>query len=140
MRVNYNELVEAALNARNNAHCPYSNFAVGAALLTDKGIYTGCNVENASYGLSMCAERAAIFKSVSEGCRQYVAIAVVADLPNGASPCGACRQVLREFGINLEVVISDTKGKFRVTNLKELLPDCFGPEFKKYHDRGTKNT
>ena len=119
-------LVKLAAAARKQAYVPYSGFAVGAALLAKSGrVYPGCNVENASYGLTICAERAAVFRAVAEGDREFEAIAIVTE--TGASPCGACRQVLREFGQDLQVIVADTKGNQRRHTLAELLPDDFGP-------------
>jgi cytidine deaminase len=121
---NEDELVALAEEARRNAYAPYSGFVVGAALLATSGrVYSGCNVENASYGLSICAERTALFKAVSAGEREFVAIAVVTE--TGATPCGACRQVLREFGGDLRVIVANLKGKRRVYTLEELLPHSF---------------
>ena len=117
-------LVEQALEVRERAYVPYSGYKVGAALLGRSGkIYTGCNVENAVYPLGICAERTAVFKAVSEGEQQFVAIAVATE--NGGSPCGACRQVLREFGENTVVLIADDKGNSRETSVGKLLPDSF---------------
>ena len=122
------KLIEMAKKARDNAYAPYSNFKVGAALLTEDGeIFTGANVENASYGLSICAERVAVFKAVSEGKRKFKAIAVVADTEKPTPPCGACRQVLAEFG-DLEVIMANLKGDVKVMKLSELLPEAFMPE------------
>jgi cytidine deaminase len=121
------ELIELAARARLNAYAPYSRFKVGAALLARSGrIYTGCNVENASYSLTICAERAALFRAVSEGEREFTAIVIVTD--RGVSPCGACRQVLREFGRDLRVIVADTQEHQREYTLGELLPDDFKPE------------
>ena len=121
-------LLAAAAAARERAHTPYSGYPVGAALLTaDGGVFTGCNVENAAYPLTMCAERVAVFRAVAEGQRQFVALAVVT--ANGGSPCGSCRQVLREFNAgDLPVFIGTPDGQYRATTLAELLPDSFGPE------------
>jgi cytidine deaminase len=106
---------------------PYSKFAVGAALLAKSGrVYTGCNVENASYSLSVCAERVAIYKAVSEGEREFEAIAVVTE--KGVPPCGACRQVLREFGEGIRIIVADVYGKRRIFTLEELLPEAFKAE------------
>lgn len=125
--MDYDSLITKALGARENAHAPYSHFAVGAALLAKSGrIYTGCNVENASYGLSICAERTAVFKAVSEGERDFEAIAVVTE--SGVTPCGACRQVLLEFGDNIQVIVADEAGEYRVFGLQELLPEAFAPK------------
>ncbi len=120
-------LVALAAEARKHSHAPYSNFAVGAAILASSGrIYTGCNVENASYGLTVCAERVAVFKAVSEGEREFEAIAVVTE--NGATPCGACRQVLMEFGDDIQVIVADAAGRQRTFALTELLPEGFTPD------------
>ena len=121
------ELIAAACQVRSHAYAPYSNYRVGAAILTrDGAIYTGVNVENAAYGLCNCAERTAVFKAVSEGVREIIAAAVCTD--NGGSPCGACRQVLSEFGEDIPVYLSDAHGNVRDTTLYTLLPDHFGPE------------
>ena len=121
------ELIALAAQARERAYAPYSQFAVGAALLAKSGrVYTACNVENVSYGLSVCAERAAVFKAVSEGEKEFEAIAVVTE--TGVTPCGACRQVLREFGEDLRVIVADASGRYRVFSLRELLPDAVAPE------------
>ena len=120
------ELITLANDARAKAYVPYSNYRVGAALLTGSGqVYTGVNVENASYGLAICAERTAAVKAVSAGEREFVAIAVVTD--NGGSPCGACRQVLAEFGPQMRIIVADSAGNSRVHTMSELLPDSFGP-------------
>ena len=117
-------LVEAAQKARANAYAPYSKYAVGAALLTRSGrIYTGANVENAVYPLTICAERTAVVKAVSEGERDFVALAV--STANGGSPCGACRQTLREFCCDIIILIADDQGTYRETTLAALLPDSF---------------
>lgn len=121
-------LLDRAIQARETAYTPYSEFSVGAAVRTaDGSVHTGCNVENASYGLSMCAERVAIFKAVSEGHREFSAIAVAGEDGSQATPCGACRQVLREFAPSLTVV-AETEDGAGTTTLRELLPDSFGPE------------
>jgi len=120
------ELIALAAEARGKAYAPYSGYPVGAALLTASGkVYTGANVENSSYGLSICAERTAAFKAVSEGEREFTAIAVVT--ANGGTPCGACRQVLNEFGPDMRVLIADMNGKYQAYRLGELLPASFGP-------------
>ena len=125
--MHYEDLIIKAMEAREKAHAPYSQFAVGAALLAQSGrVYTGCNVENASYGLSICAERTAVFKAVSEGERDFEAIAVVTE--NGVTPCGACRQVLMEFGEDIQVIVADETGGYRVFGLQELLPEAFTPD------------
>ena len=124
------ELVGQAAQAREQAYAVYSDFAVGAALRGRSGrVYTGCNVENASYPLSMCAERTALFKAVSEGERQFEAIAVVT--ATGAMPCGACRQVLREFSGptgDLRILVADLQGSTRTFTIDELLPAGFTPD------------
>ena len=121
-------LIERAVNARQWAYAPYSRYRVGAALLAASGkFYDGCNVENAAYGSSICAERTALVKAVSEGERQFAAVAVATD--NGGAPCGPCRQMLAEFGLDLAVMMLDGEGNLiRETNLRELLPDAFTPE------------
>ena len=121
------ELIGLAQEARQRAYAPYSHFAVGAALLARSGkVYSGCNVENVSYGLSICAERAAVFKAVSEGEREFEALAVVTSC--GGSPCGACRQVLAEFGSDVTVYVADAEGRYRTFTVEELLPEAFMPE------------
>jgi cytidine deaminase len=122
----FHKLIAAAMAARRNAHAPYSKFHVGAALLTKSGkVYTGVNVENASYGLTNCAERVAVGKAVSDGHRQFRAIAVVAP-SNALSPCGACRQVLAEFG-EMVVICADSRNtkRLHIHLLSELLPHSF---------------
>lgn len=117
-------LLEHARQARERAHAPYSHYRVGAALLGRSGrIYIGCNVENAVYPLSTCAERTAVVKAVSEGEREFVALAVVTE--NGGTPCGACRQTLREFAEDLIILIGDAAGHYRQTTLSQLLPESF---------------
>jgi cytidine deaminase len=124
------ELVAAAQQARKAAYAPYSRFKVGAALQGASGrVYTGCNVENASYPLCTCAERTAVVKAISEGEERFVAVAVVT--ATGAMPCGACRQILSEFsGTNgeLRVIVADTAGHWQVFAIEELLPVGFGPQ------------
>ena len=124
------DLVALAAKARERAYAPYSNFPVGAALRTGSGqVFTGCNVENAAYPLTTCAERTVLTKAVSEGEREFEAIAVVT--ATGASPCGACRQILREFGGpdgRLRVIIADTAGNTKVFTIAELLPEGFTPD------------
>jgi cytidine deaminase len=123
-----NNLIQSALEARKWAYAPYSHYKVGAALLTASGrVYDGVNVENAAYPNGICAERVAAFKAVSEGEREFSAIAVVTS--NGGSPCGACRQVLSEFGQDTLVYLADEQGKiYRETTVAGLLPDAFGSE------------
>ena len=123
------KLVKKALSARDSAYAPYSGFQVGAALLGAGGhIYTGCNVENASSGATICAERTAVVKAVSEGEREFVALAVVADAPGFASPCGICRQVLVEFRPDLPVIMANLRGEYRVERADTLLPLAFTKE------------
>ncbi len=121
-------LIDAAMTARQRAYSPYSGYAVGAALLTASGaVYSGCNIEIASYGATVCAERTAAFKAVSEGERAWRAIAVVTS--NGAAPCGICRQVLYEFAPALTVVVADAQGRVVWEGpLGDLLPQGFGPQ------------
>jgi len=127
MAKEWDTLIQQAIRARDNAYAPYSKYKVGAALLTADGkVFLGCNVENASYGPSMCAERVAVFKAVSEGYKEFQAIAVAT--VNGGTPCGVCRQVLREFAPNLVVVVSDVESNYQVFTLSDLLPHGFGPE------------
>jgi cytidine deaminase len=117
-------LIVAASEARTRAYVPYSCFPVGAAVRTASGrIFSGCNVENASYGLTVCAERVAIWKALSEGEQQLVALAVVTE--SGATPCGACRQVMAEFNVDLPVAVTDTAGHVFLTTLNDLLPNAF---------------
>jgi cytidine deaminase len=121
------KLIQLADEARERAYAPYSNYWVGAALVTPSGKYfTGANVESAAYPTGMCAERVAIFKAVSEGEREFVALAVVTS--NGGTPCGACRQVMAEFGLDTIVLIADTQGNLKQeASVSELLPGAFGP-------------
>lgn len=121
---------EAARRARENAHAPFSKFKVGAALVTgERQIITGCNVENASYGLTVCAERVAVFKAVSEGHRRFSRVVVVADTAEPTPPCGACRQILWELGGDIEVVLANLEGVKARYRLKELLPHPFDTRF-----------
>ena len=122
------ELIQEAIEARRGAYAPYSGYAVGAALLTVSGkIYRGANVENAAYPTSMCAERVALFNAVSEGERQFAAIAVATE--NGGFPCGSCRQALAEFGLDVQVFVVDEEGTIIIdVALSELLPHAFGPQ------------
>ncbi len=121
-------LIQSAIEARKWAYVPYSNYAVGAALLTASGrIYDGVNIENAAYPTTICAERVAVFKAVSEGERRFTAIAVVTS--NGGSPCGSCRQVLAEFGLDTVVILADSEGNLlREISMAELLPEAFTPK------------
>ncbi|MFH1808980.1 MAG: cytidine deaminase [Pseudomonadota bacterium] len=122
------ELCALALAARNNAHAPYSKFSVGAALRTSSGrVFTGCNVENASFGLTICAERNAVAAAVAAGEREFKAIAIATDLREPASPCGACRQVLAEFAPELRVLLTNPEGRIMRLKLSTLLPRRFDP-------------
>jgi cytidine deaminase len=122
-----NLLIKEAIEARKQAYVPYSKFQVGAALLTKDGkIYHGCNIENASFGLTNCAERTAIFKAVSEGLYEFEAIAVVGDTDGPISPCGACRQVIAEFAApDTKIFLANLNGKIQETTIQELLPGFF---------------
>ena len=122
----YDQLLTVAEQSQKNAHAPYSNFRVGAALRATSGrVFGGCNVENATYGLTVCAERIAIFKAISEGERGFDAIAVVADTDTLTPPCGACRQLIWEFCGDIPVVLSNLKGKTEVIPMRELFPRPF---------------
>ena len=125
------ELIELAKAARDNAVAPYSHFQVGAAVeCTDGRIFTGCNVENSTYGLSICAERVAIFKAISEGARDFSQIAVVAAAREPVRPCGACRQVISDlFGTDAEVTMADLEGHFETMKVRDLLPLPFNRSF-----------
>jgi len=119
-------LLDCACQAREAAYAPYSKFAVGAALLSASGqVFLGCNVENVSYGLTMCAERVAVFSAVAAGVCDFVGLAVVADGPEPVTPCGACRQVLYEFAPDLRVIIANLHGQQKMFHLRELLPAAF---------------
>ena len=125
------ELVRQAFLAQQQAYAPYSEFLVGAALLTEDGkIYQGCNIENAAYSPGNCAERTAVFKAVSEGKKDFLAIAVVGDREEPLTPCGVCRQVLTEFvdGSTFEVIMEDGAGGIKVMKLEELFPASFSPK------------
>ncbi len=126
MSKRYKELVAAAMNAKELAHAPYSKFRVGAAILTKDGrIITGCNIESSSYGLTICAERTAIFKAYSEGIKEFTAIAVVSDNADFTPPCGACRQVLVDLAGDIDFVMANAKTKLKIIRLKSLLPLAF---------------
>ncbi|WP_054691876.1 cytidine deaminase [Syntrophomonas palmitatica] len=120
------ELIAKARQAQQNAYAPYSGFKVGAALLSGDGkVFTGCNVENASYGLSVCAERTAIFKAVSEGIKEFAAMAIAGSGEGFIYPCGACLQVLAEFAPEIKLIITDEKNRSKEYNLQEMLPRLF---------------
>jgi cytidine deaminase len=126
----YEALISAAKQARENAHAPFSNFRVGAALRAKSGrVFTGCNVENATLGLTCCAERVAIFKAVSEGERGFDSIAVAADTDTLTPPCGACRQIIWEFCGDVPVILTNLKGKIELTTSGNLLPQPFDSSF-----------
>ena len=128
----YSTLVAAAKQARENAHAPFSNFRVGAALRAKSGrIFTGCNVENATLGLTCCAERVAIFKAISEGEHGFDSIAVVADTDILTPPCGACRQIIWEFCGDVPIILTNLSGKIERTTSGELLPAPFDSSFLK---------
>jgi cytidine deaminase len=123
-------LITAARAGREHAHAPYSNFRVGAALRAKSGrIFTGCNVENSTYGLTLCAERVAIFKAISEGERGFDAVAVVTDTDSLTPPCGACRQIIWEFCGDAEVVLANLKGKIELYRMSTLFPKPFDQSF-----------
>ena len=126
----YDKLVTAARAAREYAYAPYSNFKVGAALRAKSGrVYTGCNVENATYGLTVCAERVAIFKAISEGERGFDAIAVCADTETPTPPCGACRQLIWEFCGDVPVILSNLKGGVEEVRMSQIFPRPFDKSF-----------
>lgn len=123
-------LIQAALAARDRAYAPYSHFRVGAAVLDETGrIFTGCNIESASYGLSICAERVAVFKAVSEGCGKLTRIAVVTGSEILTPPCGACRQILWEVCGNAELLLANLAGKQEVTTISQIFPSPFDASF-----------
>ena len=123
-------LIESALKARDYAHAPYSKFRVGAALEDSSGrIHTGCNVENATYGLTLCAERVAVFKAISEGAREFRRIAVAADTDRLTPPCGACRQILWEFLGDVEVILVNPRGASETLRMRDLFPRPFDDSF-----------
>jgi cytidine deaminase len=140
-------LIEKAKKARERAYAPYSKFKVGAALLAKSRIsrqrrgekvYTGANVENATFGLTVCAERVALFKAITNGEKKFVKIAVVADKDEPITPCGACRQVLSEFAPDLKIICANLKGKIKRYSLRELLPDAF-EKFNKKRSKDVTN-
>ncbi|MBL8860859.1 MAG: cytidine deaminase [Planctomycetes bacterium] len=121
-------LVAAAIGALRHAYSPYSKIQVGAALQASDGrVFTGCNVENASFGMTWCAERTAIVKAVSEGTREFVTLVIATNLPRAIMPCGACRQVLHEFAPDLRIVVVGADGQRYATILSDILPEAFGP-------------
>jgi cytidine deaminase len=128
----FQPLIEAARNARTYSVAPFSNFLVGAAVRTESGkVYTGCNVESASYGLTVCAERVAIWKALSEGERNFTQIAVVADTESVTPPCGTCRQIIWEFARGADIVFANLEGQSEVFHIADLLPRAFDARFLK---------
>jgi len=124
------DLIATASKAREHAHAPYSHFRVGAALRANSGrIFIGCNIENSTFGLTLCAERVAVFKALSEGERGFDAVAVVADTERLTPPCGACRQILWEFCRDVEVILANLGGQTLVRRMSDLLPDAFDGTF-----------
>lgn len=136
MSEDFAPLIEAAKQARTQSVAPFSNFLVGAAVRTAGGkVYTGCNIESASYGLTVCAERVAIWKALSEGEREFTELAVVADTDTLTPPCGTCRQIIWEFARNATIVFANLDGKSEEFHMAELLPRAFDARFlKKSHD------
>jgi cytidine deaminase len=136
----YEELIKKAIKAKQYAYAPYSGFPVGAALLTEEGkVYTGCNIECASYGATNCAERTAIFKAVSEGERNIEAIAVVSSSDDYTYPCGICRQVIMEFGNKIKIIAARSEHDYKVHVIDDLLPDSFSSEDLKKTGGGYKD-
>jgi cytidine deaminase len=130
MKKDSEKLIEIAKQAREKASAPFSNFKVGAVLVGKKDeIFTGCNIENASYGLTMCAERVAIFKAISEGAKDFQKIVVVADTDDLTPPCGACRQIIWEFCGDVEIILANLQGKTEIFQMKELFPRAFDASF-----------
>ncbi|MGH4139330.1 cytidine deaminase [Clostridium sp.] len=128
--MDYKKLAKSAIDARKNAYVPYSKFKVGAAVVTEDGsIYTGCNIENASYGATNCAERTAIFKAVSEGHRKIKAIAIVGDMTTNTYPCGICRQVIAEFASqDIQIILVKNEESYIIKTMEEILPGAFTKE------------
>ncbi|SHI76395.1 cytidine deaminase [Dethiosulfatibacter aminovorans DSM 17477] len=123
------KLIEMAIEAREKAYVPYSGFKVGAAVLTKEGkVFTGCNIESASYSPTICAERTAIAKAVSEGYRDIDTIAIVGSLEKLSYPCGVCRQMIREFGEDIKIIVAKNAEEYKEYTIRELLPESFGPE------------
>lgn len=129
MNERYTQLVNAAIAAKEFSYSPYSHFRVGAAILSEDGqIFKGCNIENVSYGATNCAERTAIFKGVSEGVKSIKAIAITSDEEDFTYPCGICRQVICEFGTEVDIILVNNKGETRMSSIEELLPSSFSKE------------
>ena len=132
MNEDFQPLIDAAMRARLQSVAPFSNFHVGAAVRTESGkVYTGCNVESASYGLTVCAERVAIWKALSEGERQFTELAVVADTDTLTPPCGTCRQIIWEFARGAKIVFANLNGQTQIFDIRELLPHAFDARFLK---------
>ena len=124
--MDYVSLIDIAKKAMYNSYSPYSKFKVGAALLTDTGkVFSGCNIENASFGGTNCAERTALFKAISEGHKNFTKIAIISDSQNYTAPCGICRQVISEFSLDMEVIMANKNGEYITKTLRELLPLAF---------------
>ena len=134
------KLIAAAWETRKNAYAPYSHFAVGAAVLTTDGhIYTGCNIENISYGLTNCAERTAIFQAVAHGEREFTHLAICTDTATWTAPCGACRQVMLEFAPQMQVIMVNSRGERKQLSAAELMPDAFADfQIKTEEGRGDR--
>jgi cytidine deaminase len=133
----FNPLIEAAKKAREQSVAPFSGFFVGAAVKTDSGkVYTGCNIESASYGLTVCAERVAIWKALSEGERNFTELAVVADTETLTPPCGTCRQIIWEFARNATIVFANLNGQSETFHMAELLPRAFDARFLRGAKKG----
>ena len=127
--MDYKTLAHKAVEAKSNAHPPYSNFHVGAALLTqDDKLFLGSNIENSTFGLSICAERTAIFKAMSEGERKFKAIAIASDSPDFITPCGSCRQIIFDHCGEIDIICTNSKEEYKVFNTSELLPHAVGDE------------
>lgn len=125
--MDYKTLASKAVEAKNNSYPPYSNFHVGASLLTDNdNIYLGCNIENSTLGLTICAERTAIFKAISEGERKFKAIAIASDSPDYITPCGACRQIIFDHCGEIDIICTNGKADYKIFKTSELLPFAFG--------------
>lgn len=134
----YEELVKAAKMVKRNAYAPFSRFRVGAALLTNEGrIYTGCNVENSSFSLTICAERTALFNAISDGAKKFKAIAIISDDPGFTPPCGACRQVLSDLARNIDFVMVNSRDQIKIVKLKTLLPLTFTAKNIKHSNKIT---
>jgi cytidine deaminase len=135
----YRQLAQKARAARRRAHSPFSGFRVGAALLgADGEVFSGCNIENSSYGLTVCAERTALFKAVSEGARKFTAIAIVSDDGGFTPPCGACRQVMMDLAGDIDVVMADRRGRLLVKKVSDLLPLPFTAEGLRRFQKGRR--